>query len=274
MVKIIIDSVSGLNKKEAEKLGYGYLPCGVVIDDKKYLDGVDVDSNWVLEKQLQGAKLTTTQPSIGFMEELIEKEAEANDEVLVITVSSKFSGIYDSSSKIAEKYNNVTVFDSYSAGHSIVAMVKKAQELLKTKSLKETVKELESIKESITSYFFPDDIMYLVRGGRANPVLGRFAKLTGITPLLKIHEGKVTKVDKGRSVKSLIKKMHQGFQKDLKFVSKLALMVHGQSDNEIKEVVEMIEEIFKLEVEVLPLSSAVAVHLGPKALGLGVLKIK
>lgn len=69
----------------------------VTFGEKQYLDGVELSPNEFYEKLIKGNELpTTSQVSPYAFEEAISKAIEAGETPIVITVTSKLSGTYNS----------------------------------------------------------------------------------------------------------------------------------------------------------------------------------
>ena len=94
-IRIIVDSASDMMGKEREHLTV--VPMTVTFGEKQYLDGVELSPNEFYEKLIEGNELpTTSQVSPYAFEEAISKAIEAGETPIVITVTSKLSGTYNS----------------------------------------------------------------------------------------------------------------------------------------------------------------------------------
>lgn len=94
-IRIIVDSASDMVGKEREHLTV--VPMTVTFGEKQYLDGVELSPNEFYEKLIEGNELpTTSQVSPYAFEEAISKAIEAGETPIVITVTSKLSGTYNS----------------------------------------------------------------------------------------------------------------------------------------------------------------------------------
>lgn len=94
-IRIIVDSASDMMGKEREHLTV--VPMTVTFGEKQYLDGVELSPAEFYEKLIEGNELpTTSQVSPYAFEEAISKAIEAGETPIVITVTSKLSGTYNS----------------------------------------------------------------------------------------------------------------------------------------------------------------------------------
>ena len=69
-IKVVMDSGGLMNKQEANQLGIDYLPLQVMINDQTYMDGVDLDRNFLYDQMEKGAKVQTSLPPLGLVDEL------------------------------------------------------------------------------------------------------------------------------------------------------------------------------------------------------------
>ncbi len=275
MVKIVVDSVSGMTKAQAEKLGFGFIPISVIDGNEKYNDGVDIDTKWILKRQEEGAILKTSQPATKVIEDKIFDWSTKHKGVLVITVSSMMSGTYSNVCQVAQNYSNVKVLDSLQAGNAIVVMAKLAAKLLKNNSLDSVLKTLEELRASLFTYLVPHDVNYLARSGRVSPAVAKFAKMVGIIPLMHIGEdGSGQKFDKCRSIKKAISKIHKHAQDKMGKVDEIAILEYGQNKKEKAELKSLVEERFGVKAIFKKVPTSVATHIGPKSFGITISKIK
>lgn len=95
MLRIIVDSGSSIKQEKKEKYGVDILPIRVQIAGKNYLDGIDINIDEFYEKLSEDGHFPKTAlPSLEDAKELVESYTNAEDEVLIITISSEISGTY------------------------------------------------------------------------------------------------------------------------------------------------------------------------------------
>ena len=95
-VQLVTDSSSDIPKNLVEKYQIEVVPLSIIIDDKVYLDGVDIDTQTFYQKLPLAKELPkTSQPTPqAFLEAF--KKANERGPVLCITLSSGISGTYQS----------------------------------------------------------------------------------------------------------------------------------------------------------------------------------
>jgi len=96
-VKIVTDSTSDITSDLAQEMGITVLPLTVSFGHESFLDGVTMTTDEFYYKLAHDAAWpTTTQPSPGDFVNVYSKLAEETDEILVIVISTKLSGTYQS----------------------------------------------------------------------------------------------------------------------------------------------------------------------------------
>ena len=114
-VKFIIDSASDVLPGECKKLDVVHVPLTVRFGDKEFADAVDL-SHKKFYKMLTSGKEehpTTSQVTPAAWAEAMEEATKDGDTAVVISVSSKLSGTYQSAMIAAQDYpDNVYVVDT------------------------------------------------------------------------------------------------------------------------------------------------------------------
>ena len=126
-VQILIDSACDMQQPEAERLGVTLLPLRTSFDGEVFLDGVDLSHEAFFEKLTQSKTLPTTSQVPPYDYEKAYRQAQkAGREILVITLSSRLSGTYQSAVIAAQQMGaDVTIVDSenVTAGERVLVQV-------------------------------------------------------------------------------------------------------------------------------------------------------
>ena len=112
--RIIVDSTADLMPEIKGRVSV--VPLTVHFGDEEYIDGVTIDHKSFYEKLVEtDVHPTTSQATpVAFMAEY-EKVRAAGDSAVVITLSAKLSGTYQSAVIAAADFENIYVVDSASA---------------------------------------------------------------------------------------------------------------------------------------------------------------
>ena len=132
-VKLVIESSSDIDSKEAELLGVTMLPIPITFGEEEFMDGVNITREEFYQKLVKCSGLPKTSMINAFrFEEVFEKHVKNGDEVVAIVLSSGLSGTCNAAKTAAENFKDkVYVVDSLSATAGIKLLVEYALMLIK-----------------------------------------------------------------------------------------------------------------------------------------------
>lgn len=210
-LRIITDSTSDLSQKEAKKRGIIVVPLHNMFGTQEYLDGVTITTEEFYEKLATAQELpTTSQPSPDEFLTHFQACKEAKESVIVLTISSKLSGTYQSAiiAKDICEYEDIHVIDSTTATIGLNCLVEYALELSKKGlAVEEIVNKLEEAKSKLRVYALVDTLKYLKKGGRLSATAAIAGTLLNIKPIIQVIDGVVDVAAKARGMNSAIKKV-------------------------------------------------------------------
>jgi fatty acid kinase fatty acid binding subunit len=207
-VRIVTDSTADIPAEQARALGITVVPLTVFFGDEAYLDGVELD-NAAFYQKLLTSKVTprTSQPSpAAFLEAFTNLINDGADSILVVLVSAKLSGTYQSACtgrdtlpddvrKIPiEIVDSATV--SMGMGQPIMAAAKEAQQ---GAGFEEIQTRLRSRLTRTRILFALDTLEYLKRGGRIGGAKALLGNMLNVKPILAIKNGIVVPVEQPRT---------------------------------------------------------------------------
>lgn len=274
-VKFVIDSASDVLPEEAKALGVTHLPMRVVFGEESFADSVEISHREFYEKLAASKTLPTTCqiPPADFAD-CYERLVTAEDEVVVITISSKLSGTYQSAVMAAEEYpGKVFVVDSLSAAVGERILLQRGLELAaKGLSATEIAGVLTEEREKIQVMAIVDTLEYLKKGGRVSATVAFAGGLLSIKPAIRICDGEVAMAGTARGYKqsnALLRKLvlESG---GVDMSRPMALVWSGLEDDLLRKFVGESPELWQGR-EDLPLCSlgcTIGTHVGPGAYGL------
>ncbi len=219
-MKIIVDSGCDLtNEMKADK-NIISVPLNLIIDGKNYVDDQNLDTEkFLAEMENSPNPCKTSAPS----PELFMNAYQGDEDIFVVTLTSKLSGSYNSAQvakqmyfdEIKEKF--IHVFDSLSAaaGETLIAL--KVNELIKLNFTKEKI--VEKVNEFINgmnTFFIIEKFDNFVKNGRMNSYVAKIASLLSITPICKGENGKIAIADKARGYNRAAEKLINLIAKNIK----------------------------------------------------------
>ena len=90
-VAILTDSNSGITQQQAAQLGIYVIPMPFFIDGEQYFEDISLSQEEFYERLKGDADISTSQPSIGEMQDAFDELLKDNDEVVYIPMSSGLS---------------------------------------------------------------------------------------------------------------------------------------------------------------------------------------
>lgn len=197
MLKIITDSSSNITQEEAAKLGITVVPLTLSFGTQEYRDGVDIRPEEFYQKLVGGKDLPhTSQLAETQIEEAVKEALQTADRVLLMPLAAALSGSYERCKAVAEKYENVTVYETKCTTVMLKAMVLEA---LKNadRPIGEIVAALDALRPRLRIYAALDTLEYLAKGGRLSKTSALLGSLLKIKPVITFtQDGKVELVSK------------------------------------------------------------------------------
>ena len=275
-IRIIVDSASDINQKEARELGIDVIPMKVTFKNEEFLDGVDLLPNDFYEKLIESNELPKTSQVNPFdFEKYIKKAKENNEEVLIITISSKLSNTYQSAIIASSEFDEgVYVVDSMNVSVGERMLVLYALKLIKEdKSIKEVVDILNQIKNKICIMARVDTLEYLKKGGRISSLVAFAGELFSIKPVVALIDGKVKMIGKARGSKNANNLLNKIVEEKggIDFSMPFGAIYSGLTDLTLQKYIKDSAHLWKdyvSDVPIHPIGSTIGTHVGPGAVGL------
>lgn len=248
--------------------------------DETYDDFVEMDAKTFYERIQKDPNdiPKTSYVSIGRMIEFFEAlEKEGYEEALVITISSKLSGLFEAVKRVQEEVKiKITAFDSRMLAYGEAYMVLEAHKHASAGlSAAEIIPHLEKIRANHKVYFAVDTLLYLVKNGRLSKLQGTLGTMLQMKPMLTIdEEGKVATVEKIRTIHKAHQRVLDKYIEETQGLNVITYISHAHADEYVDWFVKQVKLVFpEREVVVAYLTPVVGAHTGPKALGLGYIKL-
>jgi DegV family protein with EDD domain len=205
-VRIVTDSLSDLTSELIGNLAITLVPLTVLFGHETYLDRVTISTDEFYHRLVHGDIWpASTQPSPQDFANTYEKLAETTNEILVIILSSKLSGTYQSAmagkNLMKARKCRIEVIDSQTVagglGLVVLAAAKEAQNGANLDKLVEFTRK--ALKRSHFIVYF-DTLKYLAKGGRIGKAQGLLGSVLPIKPILNVKDGEMSPVTRVRSI--------------------------------------------------------------------------
>lgn len=271
MIQIITDSTSDITTEEAQKYNITVLPLTVRFGTEEYLDGQTITPKEFYEKMIESDELPKTSQVTPFVyEEAYLKAYNNGDDILVITVSSKLSGCYQSAINASLAFGDrVSIVDSDLATIGEKALVLKAIKLRdEGYSLKEITEKLTEAKKHLHFIALLNTLEYLRKGGRISAAAAIAGMIIGIKPVISFKDGAIEVIGKARGSKTgnnmLIKFVQE--HGPINFNEPFCLGYTGNDSHPLdkyKEDSASLYEEFTGEFDITTIGSAIGTYAGP-----------
>lgn len=201
-ITIITDSASDMPQNNNDVITV--LPMNITFGNDTFKDGVSLTPDDFYMKLIESDTLPkTSQISPYDFEQAYEAALNDSDYVIVISLSSKLSGTYQSACIGAEHYiGKVFVIDSENVTVGEQILIKYAKKLIKEgMDIKSIVKELNNSKKRIRLVALIDTLEYLKKGGRISNGAAFLGNVLSIKPVIAVADGEVCFLGKARGSK-------------------------------------------------------------------------
>lgn len=249
-IAYITDSSIFLSEEQAKELGLYYIPLHVLISGEDFLEGVNLDRDYLVESIRSKISVTTSQPSPGEIMSLIEKLTNDGYECGIFsTIGSGLSKTHDNIKSLALSQGfEMHMIDSKSVGLVQQHALLDVKDLIENdnKTIEESIVIVnEKINRSKT-YLVPDDLFHLSRGGRVTPAAATLGNLLKIKPILSLQTelgGTIDALDKVRTSKKAYSKMIALItdNRDLKDYHIMISSFEGDPETEL--LIEQLEKV-------------------------------
>lgn len=271
-VKIIIDSTTDITPEILEQVAV--VPMTIRFGETEYTDGIDISKQKFYELLVESDILpATSQPTPNAFMRAYENATADGSDVVVITVSSKLSGTYQSATIAAMDYSDrIRVVDSKSvtigAGILTEMAVKLANE---GKGADEIATILEQERERICIVALLDTLEYLKKGGRISSAVAFAGGVLSIKPVVCLKDGAVEMLGKARGSRQGNNLLMTEIEKagGIDYSKPVMLGYTGLSDVLLQKYIEDSRAVWEGKVEPLNyalVGSTVGTHVGPGAI--------
>ncbi len=275
MIKIMIDSASDIGEKEAKELGVIMVPMSITFESEEYLDGIDLTPNDFYDKLIENSVLPKTSLINSFRwEEEFTKNLGKNDEIIVITISSKLSGTYKSAVEASKKFSGkIHVVDSLSAAVGERLLCLSALNLIKENlSAVEIAEKLNEIKNKLKVIALVGTLEYLKKGGRISSAVAFAGELISIKPVVGIVDGEVKLLGKAmgsRKGNNLLNKLIQESE-GINFQMPFGAIWSGKGTEMLDKYINDSSTLWVGQTDIIPryqVGATIGTHVGPGAVG-------
>jgi len=272
MVKIIADSCCDLSPELIKKFDIEIIPLSVFINNRNYLDGVEISTAELFEAVKKSSSLPkTSAPPVAAFCEVFKKYPE----FISFSISSKLSASFQSASIAKQSLPNVkgSLIDSLSLSTGIGLLVLAAAEMAqKNESLEQITERINALIPKTNASFVIDTLDYLHMGGRCSSMEHLVGSLLKIRPVIEVKKdgtlGVKQKVSGSR--KKALNLMLENFAKNKETIDPTHVFVtHSASPHDADYLCEELKKVMNIQnLHITEAGSTIASHCGPNTIGI------
>jgi len=276
MVKIIADSTCDLSKELIERYDIAILPLHVLMDDKEYLDGVNITPPEIF-KWSDSVKKTpgTSAPSMEETMNLFRQYLDQGMEIVSFSISASMSASKNVMTVAAESLDaedRISVIDSANLSTGIGLLVIEAAIMAAGgKSREEITARMEELKPLVRASFVVDTLVFLHRGGRCGGLAAMAGGALKLHPRISVADGAMSS---GKKYRGRIGKVYLTYAQDmeeelLKAYPDRVFITHTcRDEEEVSGVRRYLESLgYFNEILETRAGGVISSHCGPGTLG-------
>lgn len=269
-IKIITDSTAYINKEYAKKEKITIVQLNYIFGDESGKEPFPGEFD-EFYKKLKETKLfpSTSQPSTGeFVSAYRNAFEEGYDEIIVVVLSSKISGTYNSAflAKNILEDRKITIIDSLTSASNLRFLVEDAISMVKLgNSAKEIEDHINKKKLNMYIYLTTETLEYLSRGGRLSTIQSKVGNLLNIKPIIELEKGKLELLEKLRGKSKALQAIVNKINPDVERIS-ICHVLNYEAAEKLKEIIQ--DKFPEAIITIDELGPVIGSHLGPGGIGI------
>ncbi len=272
-VKIITDSTSDIPLEDQKALGIDIVSLSVIFGDEKFADGVDLKKDKFYEMLGKSTVLpSTSQVNPDGFFDFFKNYTESGDEVVVIVISSKLSGTYQSAVIAKEMVGSdkIHIVDSKNTTFGLALLVNEAIKLRDSgASASDIYSRIIDLKDKIKLFGVVDTLKYLKMGGRLSSSAAVIGSALNIKPIISVVNGKVESVAKARGQKAAFAWILDKVKKERPSKEFPLSFGHANAPDRMKEFIDYVSNAIDFKESIVcEIGGVIGTHTGPGCLGI------
>jgi DegV family protein with EDD domain len=203
-VKIVTDSVADIPSDIVRELDITVIPVLLRFGEETFRDGIDMTTDQFYERLAKSEVMPTTSvPSLDLFARTYARLAQETNEILVIMLSSKLSGLYNAARQSADLIEGNCRIEVVDSGCAVMAqgfvVIKAAQAAREGASLDELLEIIRRNLPRVDMHAAFDTLEYLKRGGRIGRAQAFMGSVLRVNPIITLKDGIVEPAGRARS---------------------------------------------------------------------------
>ncbi|MEG0050847.1 MAG: DegV family protein [Terrisporobacter sp.] len=253
-IKLITDGSCDLSQQIIEESQVEIVDVMVSFGDKSYSTRTDITISQFYDMMKDFNELPKT--SCPSPNQFIEAFNCQEDNIIVLCLTSKLSGIYNSAvlakKMYEEEFGNkkrVEIIDSTTGCIGQGLLVSQVGRMINdNKDMDEILKKIDELKNELVFYGALHTLENAIKGGRINPIAGRIANVLNLKGIVHVTDGLVKPIDKARGEKNSINKVVDYIKNNIdKCSGKILAVGHANCPEKALKVKEILEQTYNFE---------------------------
>lgn len=267
-IALVTDSIADIPADYLLTQQIHVLPMTILMGDASYLDRLTIENKELFSRQKPGERGSSSQPSLRQIENLFAFLDTLYEEVIVVTVSGKLSGTYQSVKRMAQKQVSsarIEVIDSKQNSAAQGLLVMRINQWIQAgESFEEIVRKANDWRDKVKILVSVDDLVPMIQSGRVPQTVGKLAQKMKLKPLVSLAdgEGKLSSFSLNlASNESKILKKIMRYHKKQQLLS-YGIVYASNAERSEQWQVELTKKLGMKPAFVMPISTVVALSAG------------
>ena len=271
-VKIVTDTNAFFPHPELiEELNVEIVPLPIRIGRQAYQERVNFSDELFFRKLAQDPeRVSVGAPSLEHVKKLFQRLGQKSDDIVCIHVSSALNDIAVVARKAAKSLigqHRIVVLDTATTSVGVGLIVEAAAKAAADGApVNEVVRIVHGMIPHMYALFFSDTLDYLEAWGRIGPAQAMLGTMLNLKPFATMEDGELLPIEKVRDYEQAIEKIYK-FVIEFSHIEQMYLVQH-EFETETAQLLEQLDLSFpNRDFPVIDYPPSLAVHIGPKALG-------
>lgn len=271
MIKVIIDSGADRNEWFDKHYDIDFLPLSVIIEGHAYIDRKEISLEELHEQMKAGKMPSTSQPSPGQVEEVLDANRKEGNDVIFFTIWKNLSGTYQVIKSVVDEYKEkypefkVAIIDSRSASVAETLITVQAAEMIQAGyDFEDVVEQAEWNAANLSIYLTVDDLNWLVKGGRLSKTAGFVGSALNVKPILTVDDKELHSEGMVRGNKRVYNRLVKTIKEESdNYDDQLVFISHVGEEENAKKVEELVKkEMPNAKTMIFEFGAVLAAHIG------------
>jgi DegV family protein with EDD domain len=271
-VRVVTDSNAYLpNPSLIAELGIEVVPLTIRMGAQVYPERINFTDEAFFRRMTKDSRSVSVEaPTVSQMRGLFGRLGRSADKIVCSHTSGALTDVADVARQAASSYagrQRIVVLDTATTSVGVGLIVEAAAlAAAEGASLAEVVRIVRGMIPHMYALILSDSLEYLEAWGRLGPAQALLGTMLGLKPIAMMEDGDLLPIEKVRNYARAVDKLFE-FIIEFSHIEQMYLL-QNEFESEAAQLLERLETAYPdREFPVIGYSPSLAVHIGPKALG-------